>query len=184
MIGWQFTVTQPVEVLALGWFHWGLDGLALAHEVGIWDQANTATPLASLTIASGTVAALNGHFRYVNLGSPITLLAGNTYTIAGLDVGLGGDAHTWDIILGGYANKEVIAFDRDPRVTLYSGGAFRGFAGTFGYPSAFVPDGRSVLMGPNFIMAAVPEPATTTLIMLLATAGAVTLVRIRRIRPT
>jgi hypothetical protein len=180
LIGWKFTVTQQVDVLALGWFDWQQDGLSLAHEVGIWDQANTTTPLASLTIASGTAATLSGYFRYANLGSPLTLQAGNTYTIAGLDVGAGGDAHTWDIILGSFENKEVVAFDRDPRVATYSGGAFGDYAASFGYPTGYVPDGRSVLMGPNFIMAAVPEPATNALLMAVATLGTVMLARVRR----
>ena len=57
------------------------DGLLEEHQVGIYNSSGTL--LASTTIPAGTSAALVGEFRYLTLPSPITLLAGQSYTIAG-----------------------------------------------------------------------------------------------------
>lgn len=58
------------------------DGLLESHEVGIYDSnGNLLTE--AMTIPSGTGATLVGEFRYMTLVTPITLLAGQNYTIAG-----------------------------------------------------------------------------------------------------
>lgn len=180
MLGWEFTVSQQLDVLALGWFDWNDNGLALSHQVGIWDVASPGAPLITAFVPSGTAGMLAGHFRYTTLGSPITLQVGNTYRVAGYDVGNSGDPHTWDVILEGYENKEVIAFDHDARIGLIAGGGFGQDAPGFQYPTTFTGDGRSVLMGPNLLLSTVPEPATTTLLLTLAAGGAVMWMRVRR----
>ena len=57
------------------------DGLLEDHQVGIYNSSGTL--LATTTIPAGTSAALVGEFRYLTLSEPITLLAGQSYTIAG-----------------------------------------------------------------------------------------------------
>ena len=60
------------------------DGLLEDHQVGIYDSSGTlVVPTATITIPAGTSAALVGEFRYLTLSEPITLLAGQSYTIAG-----------------------------------------------------------------------------------------------------
>lgn len=179
MLGWQFSVTQQLDVLSVGWLDWGDDGLVASHQVGIWDVANTATPLASAIVTSGNGATLLDHFRYVTLGAPVTLQPGNTYRVAGFDPG-NADAHVWDIVLGGYPNIEVYSFDRDPRITLISGGGIGPFASGFEYPATLVGDGRAVLMGPNLLLATVPEPATNALLMALGAMSAAAWFKKRR----
>ena len=58
------------------------DGLFESHQVGIFDSSNTLLTV-GVTIPSGTGATLLNDFRYVTLGTPLTLLAGQTYTTGG-----------------------------------------------------------------------------------------------------
>jgi hypothetical protein len=57
------------------------DGLVSSHVVSIWDSINTTTPIASVTVLSGTASTYNAGFRYENLTTPVTLAAGGTYYI-------------------------------------------------------------------------------------------------------
>src|SRR5688572_29521400 len=54
-VGWDFTVTQPVVVNALGYYDEAVDGLAASHPVGLWDAA-TQTLLASATVDTTDLA--------------------------------------------------------------------------------------------------------------------------------
>lgn len=184
MLGWQFSVTQSVTVSALGWFDDPGDyGLNRSHEVGIWN-ATTQTLLASVVVPSGDTGTLVDHFRYTNLGTPLTLVAGTNYVIAGLDIGGGGDAHVWTPAMenGSFPGKEVIGFAADPRITLGGpGSAFGSEMSTFSFPTTTVGGTRTALMGPNFYMGAVPEPATVAL-WLGGAGGLIALLR-RRMRP-
>jgi MYXO-CTERM domain-containing protein len=162
MLGWQFSVLTPVSVTDIGWFDWAQDGLSLSKQVGIWDTSDQSL-VASVTLPSGTGTTLAGHFRYVTLGSPVGLLSGHTYRIAGYDVGSGGDPHVWDAFLGGYSGVEVTSFTADSRISLATGEAIGHFAGGFGYPTTLIGDARQVEMGPNMILAAIPEPPAAAL---------------------
>ena len=178
MIGWEFTVDTTFEVTELGWFDWQNNGLAASHQVGIWNTAGQ-TLLGSVTVPSGASATLADGFRYQALGSSIFLVAGQTYRIAGFDPGVGGDEHVWDVTHSGFANYEVSGFTVDANINLSGGGALGGAAAGFGYPLGPIGDERAVLMGPNFVFAVVPEPATSAL---LAAGLAVLVVGLRRRR--
>lgn len=178
MIGWEFTVDTTLEVTELGWFDWQNNGLAASHQIGIWNTAGQ-TLLGSVTVPSGTDASLDGGFRYQALGSSIFLVAGQTYRIAGFDPGAGGDAHVWDVAHSGFPSYEVSGFTVDANINLTGGDALGGAAGGFGYPLGPIGDERAVLMGPNFVFAVVPEPATSAL---LAAGLAVLIVGMRRRR--
>lgn len=181
MIGWEFTVDQTIEVGQLGWFDLNGDGLALSHQVGIWNTADQSL-VTSVTIGAGTGATLSNGFRYVTPGSPAFLLPGLTYRIAGFDQGTGGDAHVWDVFHSGYADYQVNGFAVDANINLAAGGALGAIAGSFAYPIGPIGDERAVLMGPNLAFTVVPEPATSALLMTLGAGVAVVLVRIRRHR--
>lgn len=162
MLGWQFTVNQNFSVSAFGWFDWNQDGLSASHQIGLWDTAGS-TLLASVTIPSGTAAALTGDFRYVSLGSNLALQTGHTYMIAGFDPG-SNDQHVWDAFLSGYNGFDVAGFSSDSRINLTVGNAIGNATGSFGFPSGVIGDSRSALMGPNFLIA-IPEPATVGLVL-------------------
>lgn len=163
VIGWQFSVPQPVSAVALGWFDLGQDGLATSHQVGIWNSATHAL-LASATVAAGTAAPLQGYFRYTELETPLLLQQGVSYRIAGFDPG-GGDAHVWTPALGGF-NAHVNGFSTSPAITLGASGTAIGIgAGAFQYPSQQINDSRTALMGPNMLLAPVPEPGTVALMV-------------------
>jgi len=180
MIGWQFTVPQAVPVTALGWFDLGQDGLARSHQIGIWNSATQAL-VATTTVAAGTSAPLEGFFRYATLDAPVLLQSGVSYRIAGLDVGSGGDAHVWAPVLSGYS-AHVNGFVVDGHITLGATGTAIGTtSGEFQYPNAQINDSRTALMGPNLMLAPVPEPESWALLVAgLALVGVT--IRGRRIR--
>ena len=57
-VGFIFTATQNVALTALGFHDQQLNGLANAHDIGLFSTSGTL--LASATIAAGTAAPLIG----------------------------------------------------------------------------------------------------------------------------
>lgn len=163
MLGFQFSVSAPVTISALGWFDHLQDGLAREHAVGVWNAGSQAL-LGSTVVRAGTLDALQGHFRWSQLQQSLQLLPGVTYRIAGLDIGLGGDAHVWDANIG--FDVHVTGFAADPRFVLTAGNGIGGLAQQFGFPGQTIGDARSVQMGPNLMLAPVPEPAAWVMLLL------------------
>ena len=83
-IGNDFTVAagQSVTITQLGFYDSGGDGLASSHVVEITDNVNGSTVYASATVPSGASATLANGFRFVALGTAVTLGPG-TYRIWG-----------------------------------------------------------------------------------------------------
>lgn len=79
-VGFTFTPSSSITVTHVGFWDNGDDGLAVSHQVGIW-QNTGLTLLASESVPSGTTAPLTGGFRYVELSSPLVLSAGVLYRI-------------------------------------------------------------------------------------------------------
>ncbi len=148
--GFEFTVDAPLLVTHLGFWDANGDGLANAHEVGIWSSSSIL--LGSITIPSGTAAGLDGAdgFRFVPLAVPLSLRAG-TYRIGGLVA---------------YEDADSIA-----RLVGPAGAAgFTTYVGSRLNRASVLSDPTEVslneqgMFGPNFIFeSAVPEPATLTL---------------------
>ncbi len=64
-IGNRITIgSSDVTVNALGYEDEGADGLAIAHQIGIWTASGTS--LTSATVASGTAGDLIGVWRFVS----------------------------------------------------------------------------------------------------------------------
>jgi hypothetical protein len=83
VIGNQFTVgAADVSINALGVWDQGGNGLVLSHDVGLWNSAGAL--VASATVPAGTSGVLDDAYRYVTLGSNVTLLAGQQYRVAAL----------------------------------------------------------------------------------------------------
>lgn len=165
LYGWRFSLAEPIKVSALGAFDLDLDGMSVAHDVGIFD-ASTEALLASATLAAGLSGFLVGDFRYQSLVEEV-LLGPGSYVIA---MTMPAGSVDPQLILG---SLPVMA----PEVT-YLGSAFDG-GSTLGVPrAAFNGSYAEGLFGPNFLFevagATVPEPASLALagLALLAAAAA------------
>jgi hypothetical protein len=150
MVGYDVQVGATSQnITALGMLDQDLNGLSQAHQVGLWDSGGTL--LASVTVPAGTGAPLNGWYRYVNLSSPVTVTAGQTYTL-GLEVFAGGD-HFKDID-GNTTNA--------PEFIMKNGRYNVG--GGFAQPTVdaifFAP-----FEGPNALFEPVPEPGSAMLML-------------------
>jgi hypothetical protein len=145
-LGFDFSVNADTTASGLGVYDAGQDGFATPHAVGLWNSSGTL--LASATVGSGN--SLIGLFRYASI-SPITLLAGQTYTVGAADVGAG-DGYWLDATVSTIANANYLSAQyihgsglQDPNTTGTLGGYF----------------GANVLLGD----AAVPEPATWAMML-------------------
>jgi hypothetical protein len=153
VVGWRFTLLQPVTVTQVGWYDDGLDGLSRDFQVGLWGPGGQrlGDPTSGITIPGGTVAALNGVWRVIDLPSPLDLQAGS-YAIAGLDT-----ASTPDVI------KATNAINLDPLVT---GGRLKFedifHDGSIGNPGFHAPTSSFLVPGVEFgptLFISVPEPS-------------------------
>ena len=72
-IGWEFTISEPINVTSLGVWDEGGNGLADDHQVGIWHSSGGG-PLVSTTVTSAD--PLTNGFRYRSV-SPFTLQPGS-----------------------------------------------------------------------------------------------------------
>ena len=156
-LGFQFAVGSTPKLLAsLGVFDSGRDGLATSHAIGIWNSAGTL--LASGVVPAGTAGRLENQFRYIDI-TPITLLAGQTYTIGALY-----DTGTEPLLFPG----DATGFATDPSITFLQSR----FAGG---PTLTNPTGSvgtlPAYFGPNGIIAAVPEPLSVLVFGGLLAAG-------------
>jgi hypothetical protein len=89
--GWTFTVgASSLSVSQLGLLDLGSSGFADAHKVGIWDSAGSL--VTSVDFAAGETGTLNNGFRYLAVASPVTLQAGQTYSIGNWSSG-GSDSY-------------------------------------------------------------------------------------------
>ena len=154
--GWAFTPTVPISVTGLGLFDLGLDGLGLAHQVGLWDSGGNL--LVSATVLAGTAAPLESSFRYVSVSA--TSLAANTTYVIG--AGYPGPCCVDDLLVDGI-NGNVAAFDS--RITPAGG---RSSFSLFVFPDLSDSPGQNGRFGPNFIfdtnLASVPEPSSLFLL--------------------
>ena len=153
--GYDFTVgAEDIVVSALGFWDQDSDGLFEDHQVGIWNS-DGSTLLASTTIAAGTGSVLDSGFRFENIAN-LTLSAGTNYLIGAFN--------------GTTGNDQVTRFataTADPAITLGSTRFDLAFDGSFSAPIGSQGVGfDDGYFGPNFQLAAVPEPATWAFMIL------------------
>ncbi len=81
-VGGIFLTTQSSspEINWLGYYDHNGDGLANSHLITLWDN-NTQSIIASATVPAGSAAPLIGGFRWVQLGSTVTLNPNSYYVI-------------------------------------------------------------------------------------------------------
>lgn len=115
-LGFTFTANTTFNVTSLGYYDDLGDGFLTAHDVGIFQGDGASGPgplLASTTLAAGTSGTLGANdFRYQAI-APLTLIAGQTYTIAGLSPNIGTN-DAW--VYGG--PSEVTGFSVNPDITI------------------------------------------------------------------
>jgi hypothetical protein len=143
-LGWQFTISSPIEVTALGLFDDSQDGLVDSHVSGLWDSSGNL--LASTTIQSGTTDPLDAQFRYASI-TPVELTAG-TYFI-GAVFATSDDPVLFPGSPAGFATAPQITFD----IATFAGGA------TLADPTATFSGGPG-FFGSNFEFTPAPEPAS------------------------
>jgi hypothetical protein len=144
VIGYDFTVgVTSLEASALGLFDQDLDGFSEAHNVSIW--TSTGTLLGSVMVPTGSLAPLQGEFRYAPLLAPVILVSGQTYVIAAhypsqADWFIANPPAQANVIFSPFASFGVSATRVDP-----------------GFPFL---GGTDLYAGPNIEFTPIPEPSS------------------------
>jgi Domain of unknown function (DUF4082)/PEP-CTERM motif len=158
-VGWQFNVVTAITVSDLEWYDSTGTGLSVAHEVGIWSPAGAL--LTSALIPAGIGAPLvTGNWREVLLTTPIMLNPGNGYVVGGQNF-----ANSTDRVVcanGGICDGPIV-LNLNPALQFVNG-TFSNLNVGFAEPTMFTA-AQQGLFGPSFsVAAAVPEPASLTLL--------------------
>ena len=159
-LGFVFTANTSFNVTSLGYYDYQGDGFLTAHEVGIFSSSGTL--LASTTLAAGTSGVLGPNdFRYQAI-SPLALVAGDAYTIAGLSPNLSGN-DPW--IYGG--PSETTGFSFNPDITIPLNAArYLYYPGGLVDPPDHYADYQFYAVNFNGPVSNVPEPSTWAMILL------------------
>ncbi|MBZ5602894.1 MAG: DUF4082 domain-containing protein [Acidobacteriia bacterium] len=161
VIGWEFTVNDPITVTQLGLFDVGGDGFADSHPVGLW--TDTGSLLASTTIPAGTAANLVDGFRYESIAS--TMLDPGTYVIGAFYPRRSNDEIL--LFVSGLTTASPITYleNRDATLAVTS----------LSFPDGTFRNQEQGYFGPNFQFTT-PEPSA----LWLCGAGLIGLASIRR----
>ena len=147
VVGYQFTATDNQNVTALGYYDQDQNGLAVSHNVGIYDIAGNL--LASSAVGPGSYL-LSG-FRYVDLASAFSLNGGSQYRIAGTT-----------------ASNDGWVFQAEDIATngISYGGSYFADGSSLAFPSKQANTREYLTV--NFLTAAgaVPEPTTWAMMLL------------------
>jgi hypothetical protein len=137
--GFVFTPTSDLVVSALGFFDYLGDGLEENHEIGIFNA--TGNLLVYTVVPAGNAVRLDDDFRYVDI-SPLTLEAGETYTIAAF---LTTQADTIGYLdVGDLTNLQGIALDTFPFRYITPSGT------SLSFPTETSGASAEFILGPNF----------------------------------
>ena len=153
--GWEFDLSQSRTVDALGLFDYGANGLADAHEVGLWDSEGDLLATAVITNSDPATPSADpalGDWRFQSI-APITLAAGS-------------------YVIGAYYPTSADPFVgnatgivTDPDVTYVEGRISPGVVLGFAEPQGTFTGGDPGFLGPDFRLAALPEPADWMLML-------------------
>jgi len=173
-LGWSFSVAEDIDLLALGFYDAGRDGLAEPHLVGLWSADGTM--LASAEVAGGVTAQLMGAYRYAPVAT--VRLQPNTEYVIGATVPLGSflgkDDHVVSPDHYPFYNVDPNSLLADPRILLsVTGLEYQGQAGVdrtpgpgeLTYPADVVPG--EYFLAPNLLFSPVPEPASVALLSIV-----------------
>jgi hypothetical protein len=157
VFGWEFTLSQPIEISHFGLFDAQLDGFERAWQVNIWSlNPSASTVAAGLNSPDTTVL---GEFRYVEVLTQLfprqgVLLDPGHYVIAA--GGLTFSAGDSDMM-----PSAVASISTGPGITFIQGrsGMNTGHNEDLVFPDVAEP-GVLKYFGPNFRYEIIPEPAS------------------------
>ncbi|HUL72380.1 MAG TPA: PEP-CTERM sorting domain-containing protein [Vicinamibacterales bacterium] len=160
--GWAFHVNSPIQILSLGFFDLGSDGLATSHDVGVFDSSGTLLTSTVVNNAStSATSAFGGGQWLLSAIAPFELDPGD-YSIGGVDLYL-----SLDHLLSSAPETTI------PNIS-YLGGRLAFASSLVPMTLGPLPGFEPGLFGPTFTARAVPEPST---LLLVAGAGLVALIR-------
>lgn len=151
-LGFEFTVSSPVSITALGVYDSGADGLTAPASIGLYDTSGNLLTSGNIAAGGGT---LDGLFRYVTI-TPFSLTPGTDY------------------VIGSYESDNASSLGTDqggtgtinPLVTIIQDRYNEN--GSLAYPD--LSDGHSggAWLGANFqfSISGVPEPATWAMMLI------------------
>lgn len=152
--GWQFHLSSPLKISAIGLWDEKSAPLSIAHDVGLWTISQTMLAEATVDNSSIPVASRSSAGRWLfTVITPITLEPG-------------------DYVLGAVWGDPIIGADvfrfRENIVTS-SGVNYEGTRSITELPEPILvfPDGGGLpdgVFGPNLAVAAVPEPISLVLL--------------------
>jgi hypothetical protein len=169
--GWTFQTNSDLVVTNLGLWDWDGLGLYHSHPVGLWNSSQQL--LASATVPAGMDGALVNDFRYVPI-TPVELSANETYYLGALYLRTEMDC----LFIATPAGTGNNSYAMDPALSAPVSGSTRGSTLTCPTPYPSPPD--AVILGPNFLFHAVPEPSSLVLLAAGAVAFSVRVWRRRR----
>jgi hypothetical protein len=156
--GWTFTTSEDRAVTALGLFDWQANGLADAHQVGIWDAGGSLVVSAVVQNQPLTPSASAfGDWRFANVSS--TFLAAGSYTIGAYY------PTTLDAFVGSSNATEPVL---SPASWLTFGQAMWTTGGSEFFTRPDVPTSETFtpgFFGPNFLSSSVPEPGAWLMLL-------------------
>jgi len=152
--GWTFTTSAPLNISALGVWDKDGNGLGDSHQVGIWNSSGVLQTSTTVSSGSGAAFVASGSggsgFRFITLGSPVTLPAGS-YTVAA-QFPTGADEVAGGVTAGNLTMAPFVTY-----------GESRQGGGSFAMPGARIPGDEIAFFGGNFQYSALPEPSTFVL---------------------
>lgn len=167
-LGYAFRVgPDPVNIMKMGIWDQGANGLVESHEMGIWNTNGDL--LASVTVPQGISGELSGNFRYVDVLGGLMLDADTVYVIAAKYYNVDNS----DAFFMGSATRGA-GIDWD-----VSRDRFSIESDSFIFPDS--TSDSSAYIGPNFEYAVVPVvvPEPDALFLLVGGAGLLVLLRCR-----
>jgi len=160
MVGWSFSLLQPVTVTQVGWYDDGQDGLSRDFQVGLWAGFDKNSPqLIGIEIPAGPDTELIGSWRVIDLPEPLELQPGS-YVLGGLDT-----ATTPDTIVYALKTSDMDSTLAGSRLNI--GPFFYGGMDNSGQTGLHQPEdyylANGLEMGPMLFISA-PEPSTFLLV--------------------
>jgi hypothetical protein len=152
--GWQFHLSSPLKVSAIGLWDENSAPLSIAHDVGLWTIGQTMLAEATVDNSSIPVASISGAGQWLFTGiTPITLEPGD-YVMGAVwgDPIIGADTFR-------FGEKIVTSYGvnyEGPRATTLLSEPILVFPDSGGLPNG--------IFGPNLAVTAAPEPISFVLL--------------------